>query len=447
MRVTSMTPIVLAFAAVASVAAETERFLSAENPNNCRVKRNTHRGKASPDLKANPRAKMIVFGDSNSDVGRRFSADSSYDFPLIGPFPWEKLYDSSNPDTKIPIYSTGSATNGRVWPEILDIPKSQNFATSSASASALFRSTQNCKGYTKSGDEATGTFEEQINEYFNTKLSDETKEYAHVVILGGNDIKNGAEAFRRQRIADGIRANVNPAFEYDEPVAGIDSTAEITEFIETAIVSLVTDLTDGIFTLLSAGVTGKILVANLPSPKNVPAFIQTGFAATLDGAVLQANAQLAEALKQLSDSFGVVDQVRVLDLYRLTAALSDEPEIFTSRGFGADLLTVPCMVPDFSVDQAAEVMGTQNFRQGGQGLAEGSCGDNVCALCETDDSPCPKCWLGNPTATICKCPNDHVFFDDNHTTAAFNSLFARATYQCSLEAPNMSMAFVPQLCG
>ncbi len=41
---------------------------------------------------------MIVFGDSNSDTGRRFSADSSYDFPLIGPFPWEKLFDNSNPD-------------------------------------------------------------------------------------------------------------------------------------------------------------------------------------------------------------------------------------------------------------------------------------------------------------------------------------------------------------
>ncbi len=90
---------------------------------------------------------------------------------------------------------------------------------------------------------------------------------------------------------------------------------------------------------------------------------------------------------------------------------------------------------------------SQNFRQGGQGLAEGSCGDNVCALCETDDSPCRKCWQGNPTATVCKCPNDHIFFDDNHTTAAFNSLFARAVFQCSLETPTIGMAFVPQLCG
>ncbi len=65
--------------------------------------------------------------------------------------------------------------------------------------------------------------------------SREHLEYAHVVILGGNDIKNGAKGYRRQRIADGIRANVNPAFEYDEPVEGLDSTAEIDEFIEASI--------------------------------------------------------------------------------------------------------------------------------------------------------------------------------------------------------------------
>ncbi len=37
-----------------------------------------------------------------------------------------------------------------------------------------------------------------------------------------------------------------------------------------ALQSLVTDLVTGVGTLLSAGVTGKILVSNLPAPENVP---------------------------------------------------------------------------------------------------------------------------------------------------------------------------------
>jgi len=90
---------------------------------------------------------------------------------------------------------------------------------------------------------------------------------------------------------------------------------------------------------------------------------------------------------------------------------------------------------------------SQSFRQGGQGLAEGACGDNVCALCETEDTPCPKCWQGNPTATVCDCPNDHVWYDEQHTSAAFNKLLARTFFQCSQDAPNMNWPWVEELCG
>lgn len=90
---------------------------------------------------------------------------------------------------------------------------------------------------------------------------------------------------------------------------------------------------------------------------------------------------------------------------------------------------------------------SQNFRQGGQGLAEGACGDNVCALCETEDTPCPKCWQGNPTATVCDCPNDHVWFDEQHTTEAFNKILARAIFQCSQDAPKTNWPWVKELCA
>ncbi len=62
---------------------------------------------ASPNHVVLPRdawcvLQFIVYGDSNTDVGRRYMSDNSYQFPDIGPFPWPQLYDASNPDVSVP---------------------------------------------------------------------------------------------------------------------------------------------------------------------------------------------------------------------------------------------------------------------------------------------------------------------------------------------------------
>lgn len=45
---------------------------------------------------------MVVFGDSNSDVGRRFNAPASFQFEEygIGPFPWKRLFDGLDSDVR-----------------------------------------------------------------------------------------------------------------------------------------------------------------------------------------------------------------------------------------------------------------------------------------------------------------------------------------------------------
>lgn len=41
---------------------------------------------------------MIVFGDSISDAGRRFNAPASFDYPGIGKFPFERLFEDADSD-------------------------------------------------------------------------------------------------------------------------------------------------------------------------------------------------------------------------------------------------------------------------------------------------------------------------------------------------------------
>ena len=41
---------------------------------------------------------MVVFGDSTSDVGRRFDAPASFDYPDIGKFPFERLFEDADSD-------------------------------------------------------------------------------------------------------------------------------------------------------------------------------------------------------------------------------------------------------------------------------------------------------------------------------------------------------------
>lgn len=46
---------------------------------------------------------MVVFGDSSSDVGRRYNAPSSFQFEEygIGAFPWKRLYDGPESDVSV----------------------------------------------------------------------------------------------------------------------------------------------------------------------------------------------------------------------------------------------------------------------------------------------------------------------------------------------------------
>lgn len=44
---------------------------------------------------------MVVFGDSTSDVGRRFNAPSSFDFDDLGPFPWVKMFEAPGSEVSV----------------------------------------------------------------------------------------------------------------------------------------------------------------------------------------------------------------------------------------------------------------------------------------------------------------------------------------------------------
>lgn len=54
-------------------------------------------------------SKMVVFGDSASDTGRRFNAPASFQFEDdgIGPFPWKRLYDG--PDSDVSGFFSGQS--------------------------------------------------------------------------------------------------------------------------------------------------------------------------------------------------------------------------------------------------------------------------------------------------------------------------------------------------
>lgn len=45
--------------------------------------------------------KMVVFGDSTADSGRRFTAPASFDFEDIGPFPFKKLFNAPDEEVRI----------------------------------------------------------------------------------------------------------------------------------------------------------------------------------------------------------------------------------------------------------------------------------------------------------------------------------------------------------
>ncbi|CAN0226014.1 unnamed protein product, partial [Ascophyllum nodosum] len=93
---------------------------------------------------------MVLFSDSTGDSGRRLNAPASFSFEGIGAFPWRKLFSANDTDEKFRAYlpSPGAVTNGKAWADWLRIPEELNFATSSGSMTASYRSRQSCTGYT-----------------------------------------------------------------------------------------------------------------------------------------------------------------------------------------------------------------------------------------------------------------------------------------------------------
>ncbi|CAM9737497.1 unnamed protein product [Ectocarpus sp. 4 AP-2014] len=458
---------------------------------------------------------MVVFGDSNSDTGRRFNAPASFQFEDdgIGPFPWKRVYNGPDSDEKTAAYMPfeGSVTNGKVWPTWLRIPDEHNFATSSATATDAFRSRERCTGYTGEGEDfPTGTLEEQIDRYFYEIVDDtstttsDTLDYTHVIFIGINELIMAAAAVTRYSIGgEG----------YQDPVAfdkvfEVNATTGLPVFDEnglpiptfTPMIEEVLGAWDeGIARLIDAGVTGRILLANVGSLKGLDAsaselseilstsavvaeypliylshcgtdkepedaglkggpstaqnnrlcacarilFCRTtskGIAGTETATVLdQITLVLRSGAELLVDKYA--GQVRMLDMYTLFAALVDDESIFLDLGFTpgeTSLLADTCIQYNFVVDDAAEIMGTQSLRNP-------DCQEE-CALCADSTTPCATCLVDQPSITKCDDPSTKIFYDSIHFTTDFHLIFGEAIRQCSKDSPNFDRPFVGVLC-
>ncbi|CAM9491960.1 unnamed protein product [Ectocarpus sp. 12 AP-2014] len=394
---------------------------------------------------------MVVFGDSNSDTGRRFNAPASFQFEDegIGPFPWKRVYNGPDSDEKTAAYMPfeGSVTNGKVWPTWLRIPDEHNFATSSATATDTFRSRQRCTGYTGEGEDfPTATLEEQIDRYFyeivdetSTTTSD-TLDYTHVIFIGINEPIMAAAAVTRYSIGgEG----------YQDPVAfdkvfEVNATTGLPVFDENGlpvptftpmIEEMLGAWDEGIARLIDAGVTGRILLANVGSLKGLDGIAGTETATVLD----QITLVLRSGAELLVDKYA--GHVRMLDMYTLFAALVDDESIFLDLGFTpgeGSLLADTCIQFDFVVDDAAEIMGTQALRNP-------DCQEE-CALCADSTTPCATCLVDQPSITKCDDPSTKIFYDSIHFTTDFHLILGEAIRQCSKDSPNLDRPFVGVLC-
>ncbi|CAN0226079.1 unnamed protein product, partial [Ascophyllum nodosum] len=353
--------------------------------------------------------------------------------------------------------SPGAVTNGKVWADWLRIPEELNFATSSGSMTASYRSRESCTGYTGEGEDfPTGTLEEQIDRYFNDiGNNNETLEYTHVILLGANDISHFFSAVGRYQLgqllqeqgAFGDNAYEDPV-PYNQVFKVVDGTPQINVELLVSVSytpqqsteEVVTTLSTGIERLVSKGVTGRILIANIPSFRGLPDLVLAGVAEAFDEVAIAMGA----AIEELANTN---PQRRLIDVYTLFAAVVDDPSVFEKLGFsGADgasednpvPLGIPCLQLQFASDSTAEIMGTQALR------AEGC--QEECALCVDTTSPCQNCYAGNPSATICDDPDSRIFWDTRHPTTAFHLIFAEAIRQCSKDQPNGERPFVKIIC-
>lgn len=375
--------------------------------------------------------KVVVFGDSTSDAGRRFNAPASFDFDDIGKFPFTKLFEEPDSDTMFRAYlpDPGSVTNGKSWPGWLNVPEELNYATSSGTATDAFRSRESCTGYTGEGEAfPTATLSEQVTRYFNDVLdhTNDTLDYTHIINIGNNDF--GGLVSAAERYAAGGAGYVDPvAFENVFEVVDGVPTLTFAPFMR----EVTHAWQEGIDRLLERGVTGRILLANL---------VSTDFFSGSDSSGLELADTIDDVFTQLRlevDSIAEANpQVRVLDFSNVTLALFTQPEIFQSLGFTT--LTVPCLTFEFAIDSTAEIMGTQAQRAAG-------CQEE-CALCADLTSPCQNCYQGNPSATVCDTPETYIFWDTLHLTTEVHKILAEATRQCAKDSPNYDRPLVALLC-
>ncbi|CAM9627570.1 unnamed protein product [Ectocarpus sp. 4 AP-2014] len=347
--------------------------------------------------------KMVIFGDSYADTGRAFSAPAAHQFEEygVGAFPWARLFAAPDSDEKIPAYMPfeGSVTNGKAWPTWLRVPDEHNFATSSATASSPFRNLDPCQGYTGAGEEfPTGTLEEQITRYFHDigDPPEETLDHTHIIALGINDLLLASWAMTRYALGgagyqDPVALDL--VFQTDN-VTGLpildDSGLPVATF-EPAIDAAIKAWDDGIGRLVEAGVTGTILLANIPAVKGLPLLFNTTIADVLDPFAIRASL----GTSRLAFKY---PQVKVLDYFTLTSALRH---------------------PDCQ---------------------------ETCALCADGTSPCQSCLEGNPSITVCEDPSTRVFYDSIHYTTEYHLLFGEAIRQCSNGIPNYDCPLVSVLC-
>ncbi|CBN74389.1 GDSL-like lipolytic enzyme [Ectocarpus siliculosus] len=393
--------------------------------------------------------KIIVFGDSNSDAGRRFDAPNVYPFSDIGVYPWEKVYDADG-EGMVDVYHEGTNTNGKVWAQYLNIPNVQNYATGSGTATDTFRSQQLCTGYTTKADKAsrrTGTLGEQMTKYLKDFSLEDGKigcssEYTHFIGIGMNDVSNVAEAMQRTALAEYLGVT------YTEPVSVDDMN-----FV-TMMQGVTDDIVAAVATLIEMGVTGRILVPNFPSPFGVPAFDSPDvyYGLTLaefyDQFITTMNTMLDLKLSALSSAGE--DQVRVLDLYSLIDSSVHDRDIFNEEGFKTSSTPEQCLTYNFHVDSSTDIMGSQAQALRGKLFDWAQC-DNYgptdeCVLCQDQMSPCQNCLVDPPTVSVCDSPDEHIFWDGLHTTDAFNKVFANAVFECSKDELDGSQPWVGKLC-
>ncbi|CAB1116699.1 unnamed protein product [Ectocarpus sp. CCAP 1310/34] len=200
---------------------------------------------------------MVVFGDSNSDTGSRFNTPSSFQFKDdgIGAFPWKRLYDGPDRDVSDCVEKTSaympfdnSASNGIAWPTWLRIPD----VGGAPLVETLF-------------------FVACCKLLFTLAV-----DYTHVAFIGANEMNRVIEAITRY--STGGQSYQDPvAF---EKVFEVDATTGFPVLHESSlpvptfapIIEEVLGAWDEVIgRLIGAGITGRIHLANVGSPKGLAA--------------------------------------------------------------------------------------------------------------------------------------------------------------------------------